>query len=144
MAFADLFLADIRAYREERLATAGWSAAFPLWSRDTGALAREFIDGGFQAVLVCVDPSKLDASFAGRAYDDSLLSDLPAHIDPCGENGEFHTFVHAGPIFHRPIPIERGEIVRRGGFVFCDVLPARAGASRSSRPPARGSSASSQ
>jgi uncharacterized protein (TIGR00290 family) len=122
MAFADLFLEDIRAYREERLSTAGWTTTFPLWRRDTGALAREFIDAGFQAVLVCVDPSKLDPSFAGRAYDESLLADLPAHIDPCGENGEFHTFVHAGPIFHRSIPIERGEIVQRGGFVFNDVL----------------------
>ena len=122
MAFADLFLEDIRAYREERLSTAGWTATFPLWGRDTGALAREFIDAGFQAVLVCIDPSKLDASFAGRAYDESLLADLPAHVDPCGENGEFHTFVHAGPIFDRSIPVERGEIVRRGGFVFCDLL----------------------
>src|SRR4051812_19181429 len=110
--------------REERLATAGWTAIFPLWRRDPAALAREVIEAGFQAVLVCVDPSKLDASFAGRAYDESLLADLPALIDPCGENGEFHTFVHAGPIFDRPIPIKRGETVRRDGFVFCDVLPA--------------------
>ena len=128
MAFADLFLEDIRAYREERLSGAGWTATFPLWGRDTGALAREFIAAGFQAVLVCVDPSKLDAAFAGRAYDECLLADLPAHIDPCGENGEFHTFVHAGPIFDRPIPIERGEIVRRDGFVFCDLGPAWPGA----------------
>lgn len=124
MAFADLFLQDIRAYREERLATAGWTAIFPLWRRDPAALAREVIEAGFQAVLVCVDPAKLDASFAGRAYDESLLADLPALIDPCGEHGEFHTFVHAGPIFDRPIPIKRGETVRRDGFVFCDVLPA--------------------
>ena len=128
MAFADLFLEDIRAYREQRLASAGWTATFPLWGRDTEALAREFIHAGFQAVLVCIDPAKLDASFAGRAYDEALLADLPARIDPCGENGEFHTFVHAGPIFDRPIPIERGETVRRGGFVFCDLLPAGAAA----------------
>jgi uncharacterized protein (TIGR00290 family) len=127
MAFADLFLEDIRAYREARLAAAGWRATFPLWRRDTAALARDFIDAGFQAVLVCVDPSALDASFAGRAYDKSLLADLPAHVDPCGENGEFHTFVHAGPIFRRPIAIECGETLRRDGFVFCDVLAAAGG-----------------
>jgi uncharacterized protein (TIGR00290 family) len=125
MAFADLFLEDIRAYREQRLATAGWTATFPLWGRDTSALARRFIDAGFQALLVCVDPSKLDPSFAGRAYDESLLADLPADVDPCGENGEFHTFVHAGPVFERSIAIERGETITRDGFVFCDVLPKR-------------------
>jgi uncharacterized protein (TIGR00290 family) len=123
MAFADLFLEDIRAYREQRLAAAGWTAMFPLWGRDTGALARGFIDAGFQALLVCVDPSKLDPSFAGRAYDESLLADLPADVDPCGEHGEFHTFVHEGPIFEHPIAIVRGERVTRDGFVFCDVLP---------------------
>jgi uncharacterized protein (TIGR00290 family) len=126
MAFADLFLEDIRAYREERLAAAGWIASFPLWGRETGALAREFVDAGFEAVLVCVDPSRLDPSFAGRAYDDALLADLPATVDPCGENGEFHTFVHTGPIFGHPIAIEPGETETRGGFVFCDVRPARA------------------
>jgi uncharacterized protein (TIGR00290 family) len=126
MAFADLFLEDIRAYREERLAAAGWIASFPLWGRETGALAREFVDAGFEAVLVCVDPSRLDPSFAGRAYDDALLADLPATVDPCGENGEFHTFVHAGPIFGHPIAIEPGETETRNGFVFCDVRPAGA------------------
>jgi uncharacterized protein (TIGR00290 family) len=124
MAFADLFLEDIRAYREARLATAGRTAVFPLWRRDTTTLARAFIDAGFEAMLVCVDPSKLDSSFAGRGYDASLLADLPTGVDPCGENGEFHTFVHAGPIFERPIAIERGEVVTRDGFVFCDLLPA--------------------
>jgi uncharacterized protein (TIGR00290 family) len=123
MAFADLFLQDIRAYREQRLATGGWKALFPLWGRDTAALAREFIDAGFEAVLVCVDPSQLDPAFAGRAFDQSLLADLPAGVDPCGENGEFHTFVHAGPIFDRPIAIQRGATVERDGFVFCDLLP---------------------
>jgi uncharacterized protein (TIGR00290 family) len=123
MAFADLFLTDIRAYREQRLAAAGWKASFPLWGRDTGALAGEFIDAGFQALVVCVDPAKLDASFAGRAYDSSLLADLPDGVDPCGENGEFHTFVHAGPIFAEPIACEVGEVVERDGFVFCDVSP---------------------
>jgi uncharacterized protein (TIGR00290 family) len=124
MAFADLFLMDIRAYREEKLAGAGWSAAFPLWGRDTGALAREFIDAGFEAVLVCVDPSQLDPSFVGRSFDAELLDDLPAGVDPCGENGEFHTFVHAGPIFSSPIPIELGEAVMRDGFAFQDLIPA--------------------
>jgi uncharacterized protein (TIGR00290 family) len=124
MAFADLFLADIRAYREEKLASADWNAAFPLWGRDTRALAREFIEVGFEAVLVCVDPSQLDASFVGRAFDASLLDDLPNSVDPCGENGEFHTFVHAGPIFDRAIPIALGETVMRDGFAFQDLLPA--------------------
>ena len=124
MAFADLFLRDIRAYREQRLAAAGWNAVFPLWGRDTGALARDFIDAGFEAILVCVDPSQLDPAFAGRAFDASLLADLPPGVDPCGENGEFHTFVHAGPIFDRPIAVERGRTVERDGFVFCDLLAA--------------------
>jgi uncharacterized protein (TIGR00290 family) len=124
MAFADLFLADIRVYREEKLGAAGWSASFPLWGRDTRALAHEFIDAGFEAVLVCVDPAQLDPSFVGRAFDSSLLADLPAGVDPCGENGEFHTFVHAGPIFERPVPIELGETVMRDGFAFQDLVPA--------------------
>jgi len=127
-AFADLFLEDIRAYRAQRLAAAGRSATFPLWGRGTAALARQFVDAGFQAMLVCVDPAQLDASFAGRAYDRTLLADLPADVDPCGENGEFHTFVHAGPIFEHPIAIERGETVTRDGFVFCDILPVRTAA----------------
>jgi uncharacterized protein (TIGR00290 family) len=123
MAFADLFLEDIRSYREERLASAGWRAEFPVWGRDTAELARYFIDEGFEAVLVCVDPSQLDASFVGRSYDESLLADLPAGVDPCGENGEFHTFVHAGPIFSRPIEFQLGESVMREGFAFQDLVP---------------------
>lgn len=123
VAFGDLFLSDIRAYREARLATVGKRAVFPLWGRDTTALAREFVDAGFRAVLVCVDPSKLDASFVGRTFDHEFLAELPPGVDPCGENGEFHTFVHAGPIFSEPIPCELGQTVHRGGFVFCDVLP---------------------
>ncbi len=122
IAFADLFLEDIRAYREERLAGAGRGALFPVWGRDTGELAREFVDAGFEAVLVCVDPAQLDPSFAGRPFDEALLADLPADVDPCGENGEFHTFVHAGPIFERPIEIELGEAVTREGFAFRDLL----------------------
>jgi uncharacterized protein (TIGR00290 family) len=122
VAFGDLFLADIREYREERLHRVGKEAVFPLWGRDTRALAREFIAAGFEAVLVCVDPRQLDRSFAGRPFDAELLADLPPEVDPCGENGEFHTFVHAGPIFNAPIPCRVGETVERDGFVFCDVL----------------------
>ncbi|HET7120214.1 MAG TPA: ATP-binding protein [Solirubrobacterales bacterium] len=124
IAFADLYLEDIRAYREERLATAGRRCLFPLWGRDTAALARQFIAAGFEATLVSVDPSQLDASFVGRRFDESLLADLPAGVDRCGENGEFHTFVHAGPVFDRPIEVELGEMVMRDGFAFQDLLPA--------------------
>jgi uncharacterized protein (TIGR00290 family) len=121
-AFADLFLEDIRAYREERLAAIGRRASFPIWGRETGALARTFVDAGFEATLVCVDPKQLDPSFAGRAFDVDLLRDLPAGVDPCGENGEFHTFVSAGPVFSAAVPIEHGETVERDGFVFHDLL----------------------
>jgi uncharacterized protein (TIGR00290 family) len=124
IAFADLYLEDIRAYREERLAAAGRECLFPLWGRHTAALAREFIDAGFEATLVSVDPSQLDPSFVGRRYDEELLADLPASVDPCGENGEFHTFVHAGPVFDAPIEIELGEVVTRDGFAFQDLLSA--------------------
>jgi uncharacterized protein (TIGR00290 family) len=123
MAFGDLFLQDIRAYREERMGWAGKRAIFPLWGRDTGELARTFIEAGFEAIVVCVDPRQLDQSFAGRRYDEQLLADLPAGVDPCGENGEFHTFVHAGPIFAAPIPCRIGEVTVREGFAFCDVRP---------------------
>jgi diphthamide synthase (EF-2-diphthine--ammonia ligase) len=123
---ATCFLADIRAYREERLSRVGKRAIFPLWGRDTGALARAFVAAGFEAVLVCVDPRRLDPSFAGRRFDDELLADLPPDVDPCGENGEFHTFVYAGPIFSTPIACQVGETVERDGFVFCDALAADA------------------
>jgi uncharacterized protein (TIGR00290 family) len=123
VAFGDLFLEDVRAYREGRLAAAGKRGLFPLWGHDTADLGREFIDAGFEATLVCVDPRLLHASFAGRPYDERLLSELPPSVDPCGENGEFHTFVSAGPIFAAPIACERGEIVERDGFVFCDLTP---------------------
>jgi uncharacterized protein (TIGR00290 family) len=126
MAFADLFLVDIRAYREERMGRIGRRASFPLWGRDTAALAREFVDAGFEAILVTVDPAQLDVSFVGRSFDHELLDDLPASVDPCGENGEFHTFVHAGPVFSAPIPVQRGEVVVRGGFAFQDLMARRA------------------
>jgi uncharacterized protein (TIGR00290 family) len=123
-AFADLFLEDIRAYREERLAAVGRRASFPIWGRETGPLAERFVEAGFEATLVCVDPKQLDASFCGRAFDADLLRDLPDGVDPCGENGEFHTFVSAGPIFSAPVPIRHGETVERDGFVFHDLLSA--------------------
>jgi uncharacterized protein (TIGR00290 family) len=124
VAFGDLFLEDIRAYRESRLEPSGRRAVFPVWGRDTTGLAQEFLDAGFEAIVATVDPRVLDGSFAGRAYDAALLADLPPGVDPCGENGEFHTFVHAGPIFAAPIPVRTGEVVERDGFVYADILPA--------------------
>jgi len=122
MASGDLFLEDVRAYRQERLAEAGKGALFPLWGRDTRALAREFLDDGFEAVVCCLDPGKLDPSFAGRPYDANFLADLPDDVDPCGERGEFHTFVHAGPVLSGPVGVRVGEVVERDGFVFCDLV----------------------
>jgi uncharacterized protein (TIGR00290 family) len=122
IAFGDLFLEDVRAYREQRLAGAGRSALFPLWGRDTATLAHEFIVAGFEATLVSVDPRQLKPAFVGRRFDEALLADLPAGVDHCGENGEFHTFVHAGPIFDAPIGVELGEVVTRDGFAFQDLL----------------------
>jgi uncharacterized protein (TIGR00290 family) len=124
MAFADLFLEEIRAYREERLRPAGREALFPLWGRDTTDLARRFVDAGFEATICCLDPRRLDPSFAGRRFDHALLEDLPETVDPCGENGEFHTFVHAGPIFAAPIAVETGRSEEREGFVFTDLVAA--------------------
>ena len=125
MAFGDLYLEDIRAYREQQLADTGITPLFPLWGTadDTRALAREMLDGGLRAVLTCVDPRQLDASFCGREFDASLLGDLPPTVDPCGENGEFHTFCHAGPMFAAPIAVAVGETLTRDGFCFTDVLP---------------------
>jgi len=123
MVFGDLFLEDIRAYREERLAAAGMQGLFPLWRRETAGLAREMLASGLDARLVCLDPRRLDRRFAGRRFDAALLGELPADVDPCGENGEFHTVVTAGPMFARAIPVAAGEIVERDGFVFADVLP---------------------
>jgi uncharacterized protein (TIGR00290 family) len=123
VAFGDIFLEDLRAYREKNLAQVNMTAIFPLWKRDTRELAREFVANGFRAIAVCVDPRVLDASFAGRELDASFFDDLPAGVDPCGENGEFHTFVFDGPIFKSPIGVRTGETVVREGFCFCDLLP---------------------
>jgi uncharacterized protein (TIGR00290 family) len=121
--FGDLFLEDIRRYREEKLALLDLTPVFPLWGRDTSGLAREMIRAGFRAILSCVDLRKLDLSFAGRQFDSSLLGDLPEEVDPCGENGEFHTFVYDGPMFKKPIQVEVGERVSRDGFEFADIVP---------------------
>jgi diphthamide synthase (EF-2-diphthine--ammonia ligase) len=121
MAFGDLFLEDIRRYREEKLAAVGMAPVFPVWGRPTAALAREMVAGGLRAYLTCVDPRKLDRRFAGRLFDDALLDELPPGCDPCGENGEFHSCVFAGPMFRAPLSVTPGEIVERDGFVFADV-----------------------
>jgi uncharacterized protein (TIGR00290 family) len=123
VAFADLFLEDVRAYREDRLARANMEGVFPLWQWHTRALALEMVARGFRAIVVCVDPRALDPSFAGRDFDQAFIRDLPPGVDPCGENGEFHTFVHDGPLFQNPIACRPGEVVTRDGFVYCDVLP---------------------
>jgi uncharacterized protein (TIGR00290 family) len=121
----DIFLEEVRRYREERLfAASGLTGAFPLWGRDTRALARRFLDLGFRAVLCCVDTSVLPLEYAGRPYDEALLADLPPGADPCGENGEFHTFVFEGPGFSRPVALTPGErVLRDGRFGYCDLLP---------------------
>jgi uncharacterized protein (TIGR00290 family) len=125
LAFGDLFLADVRAYRETLVASTGLECEFPIWGRDTAALAREFIAHGYDAHLVCVDTTQLSASFAGERFDDALLAALPPEVDPCGERGEFHTFVSGGPIFASAIPVERGEVVLRDDrFMYCDLIPA--------------------
>ena len=121
-AFGDLFLEDVRRYREERLTGTGIDPLFPLWGKQTDLLAREMLTADLGAVLTCVDPRQLDRGFAGRTYDARLLSELPPTVDPCGERGEFHTFCFTGPMFAKPIPIETGEIVDRDGFVFADVI----------------------
>jgi uncharacterized protein (TIGR00290 family) len=121
IAFGDLFLEDIRAYRLRQLSGTGLTALFPVWGIPTGELARAMIAAGVKAKLTCVDPRKLDRSFAGRDYDLELIESLPAEVDRCGENGEFHTFVYDSPVFKRAIDVRSGEIVERDGFVFADV-----------------------
>jgi len=123
VAFGDIFLEDLRVYRERNLEKAGMEAVFPIWKRDTGGLAADFLRLGFRAIAVCVDPRVLAPSFAGRELDQSFFADLPSGVDPCGENGEFHTFVFTGPVFKDPIRLRVGEKVMRDGFCFCDLLP---------------------
>ena len=130
VAFGDLFLEDIRAYREKHLAACGMTPVFPVWGKNTRHLAEEMLAGGLSAFLTCVDPRKLDRAFAGRRFDAHLLRELPPSVDPCGENGEFHTFANAGPMFEREIPVEAGEIVERDGFVFADLLARAVAAGR--------------
>src|ERR1700722_8879206 len=122
VAFGDIFLEDLRAYREKNLARIGMTALFPLWKRDTRELIRFFHANRFRAIAACVDSKVLDSSFAGRELDEAFFRDLPPQADACGENGEFHTFVFDGPIFHSPIHVRTGEIVNQDGFVFCDIL----------------------
>ena len=124
VAFGDIFLEDLRAYRESNLAKVGMQALFPIWKRDTRELAREFVRQGFRAITVCVDPRVLDASFAGRELDATFFAELPPGVDPCGETGEFHTFVFDGPVFKSAIAFHTGEKVVRDGFCFCDLSPA--------------------
>ena len=128
IAFGDLFLEDIRRYREKQMSGTGLSLHFPLWGRPTAALAEAMIDGGLQARLTCVDPRVMPEDLAGAAFDRALLARLPAGVDPCGENGEFHTFAWDGPMFRRPVPVRAGEVVTRDGFVFADLIPVEAAA----------------
>ncbi|HET8924320.1 MAG TPA: diphthine--ammonia ligase [Candidatus Acidoferrum sp.] len=123
VAFGDIFLEDLRAYREKNLARMGMTALFPIWKRDTRELIRFFHAQRFRAIAVCVDTRILNPSFAGRELDESFFRDLPSSADPCGENGGFHTFVFDGPIFRTSIPVRTGDTVNRDGFVFCDLLP---------------------
>jgi uncharacterized protein (TIGR00290 family) len=130
IAFGDLFLADIRAYRERQVAALGLSCVFPLWGQDTAVLARDMIRAGLRARLTCVDPRQCPREFAGREFDEALLQSLPGGVDPCGENGEFHTFAYAGPMFAQPLEVISGDIVERDGFVFADLMEDQTGRER--------------
>jgi uncharacterized protein (TIGR00290 family) len=123
MIFGDLFLDDVRRYREDKLAGTGITPVFPLWGLNTRQLASQMVGAGLRAMLTCVDPERLDPSFVGRQFDEDLLADLPSNVDPCGENGEFHTFACRGPMFRAPINVDQGAVVERDGFVFADALP---------------------
>ena len=127
VAFGDLFLRDIRAYRERQLEGTGLEPLFSLWNLDTHDLAQAMIAGGLRAKLTCVDPKRLAPTFAAREFDQQLLAELPEGTDPCGENGEFHSFVYCAPIFDKALPIRMGEIIERDGFVFADVIPEERG-----------------
>jgi uncharacterized protein (TIGR00290 family) len=122
IAFGDLFLADIRAYRERQLEGTGLDPMFPVWQIPTAELARDMIAAGLRAKITCIDPNRLSPDFAGRDFDAQFLADLPCDVDPCGENGEFHSFVYQGPMFHHPIPVRAGDVVERDGFVFADLM----------------------
>jgi len=124
-AFGDIFLEDIRKYREANLSASGITPIFPLWGMATGKLSREMVNSGLRAIITCVDPKQLSADFAGQEYGEAFLERIPANVDPCGENGEFHSFVFAGPMFKKPVHISIGETVSRDGFVFTDLLPAQ-------------------
>jgi uncharacterized protein (TIGR00290 family) len=122
--FGDIFLEDLRRYREDNLSKIGMQAVFPIWKRDTTELAYRFIDLGFKAVITCIDSNFLDKTFVGRLFDRKLLSEFPANVDPCGENGEFHSFVYDGPIFQKTVSYTKGEVVLRDNrFWFCDLIP---------------------
>ena len=124
VAFGDIFLEDLRKYREENLSKVRMKGVFPIWKKDTGYLASSFVESGFKAVITCVDTKALDKSFAGREFDEDLISSLPPNVDLCGENGEFHSFVYDGPIFRKRILFERGEkVLRDGSFYYCDLVP---------------------
>jgi len=125
VAFGDLFLRDVRTYRENLLFKIGLECDFPLWGRDTKELAKYFVREGFRAILCTVNPKMLDPTFCGREFDSTFLSEIPSSVDPCGENGEFHTFVYGGPIFKQEVGISKGEIVLRDGFYFCDLVPSK-------------------
>lgn len=125
VAFGDIFLEDLKRYREDNLAKLGMKAVFPVWRRNSLELAKAFIDAGFKAIITCVDSRHLSGDFAGKRFDRAFLSELPSHVDPCGENGEFHSFAYDGPIFRNKIPVAAGEVVLRDGyFYFCDVVAA--------------------
>lgn len=131
VAIGDIFLEDLRAYREQELSKRGMKGLFPIWKRDTTELAQTFLELGFKGIITCVDTDTLDGRFAGRDYDEQFLADLPPEVDPCGENGEFHSFVYGGPVFREPVQIAVGEVVlRENRFCFCDVVPAGEGVSR--------------
>jgi uncharacterized protein (TIGR00290 family) len=136
MVFGDLFLEDIRRYRIEKLAGTGIEPKFPIWGLDTALLAREMVAAGLRARLTCVDPRQLPREFAGRTFDSELLKDLPPGVDPCGENGEFHSFAFAGPMFRNTIAVRMGEVVERDGFIYADVCPAKAAARGAKMPEA--------
>jgi diphthamide synthase (EF-2-diphthine--ammonia ligase) len=123
VAFGDLFLEEVRAYRERQLAPTGLEPLFPLWLKPTDRLARDMVDGGLRATITCLNPALLPRTFAGREYDRALLGEFPPGVDPCGENGEFHTFAWDGPMFAHPVLKTPGEVVERDGFVFADLLP---------------------